>query len=289
MCKKTVRISFVALMFIVVGIWVLPKPMVCDAKSKLKFTHTKGKNKSDVKALKKIIRKNLRKDWQEVHSVKLYTNLDSSKYRWNAKGRLISFEANGVLKGDVSFSKLKKLKYLSVGPHDHGRIRSLDIKGCVSLKELNCFANKLTRLDISNNRNLQKLICSSNKIRKLDLSKNKSLKSLNCSFNVLKKLDVSACIYLEELCCSTDHLSKLDLSNNAALVKLVCEENGLTSIEFPNEAALTYIDCSLNDLSSIDLSSCKRLETFYCSNNELSSLDLSFNTALISLVFLRIN
>ncbi len=43
MCKKTARLSLLILMFIVVGMFVPPKSMVCDAKSKLKFTHTKEK------------------------------------------------------------------------------------------------------------------------------------------------------------------------------------------------------------------------------------------------------
>ncbi|MDE6566868.1 MAG: hypothetical protein K2K70_03930, partial [Lachnospiraceae bacterium] len=160
MCKKTVKIFFTALMFIAVGILVLPKPMVCDAKSKMKFTHTKGKNKSDVKVLKKIIRNNLRKDCDSVH---LYTNFNSSNYQWNAKGRLVSFKADGVLKGNVSFTKLKKLKYLSVGYRDDrgkGRIKSLNIKGCTSLKYLNCYRNQLTKLDLSHNKALRTLNCA---------------------------------------------------------------------------------------------------------------------------------
>lgn len=144
MCKKTVRIFFVTLILMVVGGLVLPKPTVCDAKSKMKFFHTKGKNKSDVKALKKIIRENLRKDCyidnlytDSEWSIYQYTNLNSSKYQWDAKGRLVRFEMKGVLKGNVSFSKFKKLEYLSVGEsmryERKGRINSLDIKGCTSL------------------------------------------------------------------------------------------------------------------------------------------------------------
>lgn len=85
------------------------------------------------------------------------------------------------LKGNVSFSKFKKLEYLSVGKsmrdERKDRIKSLDIKGCTSLEYLDCHGNQLTKLDLSHNKALRTLNCSSNQIQKLDLSENKSLES----------------------------------------------------------------------------------------------------------------
>lgn len=292
MCKKTVRIFFAALMLMVVGGLVLPKPTVCDAKSKMKFFHTKGKNKSDVKVIKKIIRENLRKDCyiealytDSEWSIYQYINLDSSKYQWNAKGRLVRFEMKGALKGNVSFSKLTKLKYLSVGEcveeERKGRIKSLDIKGCTSLEYLDCHGNKLTKLDLSHNKALQTLNCSSNQIQKLDLSKNKSLESLHCGNNILKKLYISNCKSLKEIWCSRNHFSgSFNIPDHEELVTLDCSGNKLSGLNVSSNAALKYLYCSDNKLKSIDISGCKQLESFHCSDNKLRSLDVSSNTAL---------
>lgn len=292
MCKKTIRIFFVALMLMMVGVLILPKPTVCDAKSKMKFYHTKGKNKSDVKALKKIIRENLRKDCyiealytDSEWSLYQYINLDSSKYQWNSKGRLVKFEMKGALEGNVSFSKFKKLKYLSVGEYIEderkGRIKSLDLKGCTSLAYLDCHGNQLTKLDLSHNKALRTLNCSSNQIQKLDLSKNKSLESLFCYDNILRKLYISNCKFLKEIGCSRNNFSgSFNISNNAALVTLNCSDNKLSGLNVSSNTVLKYLDCSDNKLKNLDVSGCKQLESFNCSDNKLKSLDVSSNTAL---------
>ncbi len=171
-----------------------------------------------------------------------------------------------------------------------------------ALKELYCFANKLTALDVSKNTALEYLNCYSNKIPALDVSKNTALKHLDCGSNKIEKLDVSSLSGLEYLNCYRNELTSLDVSKNAALQVLFCQMNKLTTLDLSHNMGLTKLDISSNpfsapvdiskltalqhlgcyhlDLTELDLSNFPQLTELECYNNQLTALDLSHNPLL---------
>ena len=90
--------AFVLSAALVFGILAIP---VSVQAANVTLTHTKGKNASDVRTLKKIIAQ------QKEKGVKLSADLDEDVYMWSEDGRLTGIRWYG-LKGRVSFSGLSK-------------------------------------------------------------------------------------------------------------------------------------------------------------------------------------
>lgn len=82
----------------------------------------------------------------------------------------------------------------------------IDLEGCTSLKELNCYNNKLTSLNVSGCTSLTQLGCQSNSLTSLNVSGCPSLSILYCQSNSLTSLDVSGCPELYILNCTDNHI-----------------------------------------------------------------------------------
>ena len=67
----------------------------------------------------------------------------------------------------------------------------MDVGNGISLIQLFCSNNQLTRLDISNNTSLIQLFCSNNQLTSLDVSNNNSLTDFNCQSNPLTCIKVN--------------------------------------------------------------------------------------------------
>lgn len=207
----------------------------------IKLTGTKGKNKKEVAALKKIWEENSMMPENNV------TDLNDDFYSWNSKGRLIGFgkawkgdESDyscPLFNGKISFGAFPKLKRLVV----HGDIKSLDVGSNKNLTELDCSYSSLTELDISSNTNLTGLFLLGSNLTELDLRNNTELTLLSCEDN---------------------KLTKLDLSNNTKLETVWCGNNELTELNLGRNNNMKYLFCRDNKLTTLDISNCKNLEEF---------------------------
>ena len=91
------------------------------------------------------------------------------------------------LTGNANFSGLTSLVNVFVPGNN---LIGLDISGCNSLSQLQCFLNNITDLDLSTNTNLTILQCYANDLTELDLSNNTALTVLDCRSNHLTELDL---------------------------------------------------------------------------------------------------
>lgn len=145
----------------------------------------------------------------------------------------------------------------TVTPADVADISSVDvvnrkltslrgIEYFVSLEELDCYLNKLTRLDVSKNTQLKELSCFLNELTQLNVSKNTRLEKLDCHKNQLKQLDVSKNTRLERLVCDENQLTQLDINSNKMLRELFCGSNELTKLDISNNPKLYALSCFYN-------------------------------------------
>lgn len=145
--------------------------------------YTRGKNKADVKVIKKILEKNYSGD-----DISSYMDLDSSCYKWTKEGRLKELALdNDNLTGKLSLKGLAELSRLSVR---NTNLTGLDVSKNPKLRYLDCEENKLASLDVSKNPKMENLDCCHNKLTSLDLSKSPKLKSVYCYGNKLKKFEL---------------------------------------------------------------------------------------------------
>ena len=274
----------------------------------VKLKNTKGKNKSDVAVLQKILN---RQNTLGAKLPKQIKDLNSLIYTWNEKGRLTKITWTGqkmfdpntliILKDSISFAGLTELTTLGCS---YNQLSGLDVSKNKKLEYLNCDYNqKISSLNVSKNTKLEYLYCSGNQISSLDVSKNIKLKYMNCDFNQLSSLDVSknanlrslGCFYnkltklnvgninLETLHCGDNQLSKLDVSKNTKLETLWCNNNQLSSLDVSKNTKLETLGCDWNQLSSLNVSKNTELESLYCTNNKISRLDLTNNKKMTNL------
>ena len=87
---------------------------------------------------------------------------------------------------------------------------------------------------------LEQLDCKRNQLTKLDISKNTMLKALDCSWNQLQTLDVSNNASLAMLLCDNNQLSYLNTIFNTELLELECYNNSFT-----DDSAVTVHEVTL--------------------------------------------
>ncbi|MET0946616.1 MAG: leucine-rich repeat domain-containing protein, partial [Flavobacterium sp.] len=162
-------------------------------------------------------------------------------------------------------------------------LTKINVSKNTALTTLDCNNNMITSLDVSNNIALLNLSCYSNQLTALDVKVNTALTKLDSGSNKYTTLDVSSNTALTFLGCNTSQLTSLDVSNNTALNLLDCRENKLTQLDVSNITTLTELYCQSNQLTNLDINKNKALEFLNCSKNQLTTLDVSVNTALVGL------
>ena len=137
----------------------------------------------------------------------------------------------------------------------------LNVSGCISLTELDCYNNVLVSLDV--------LGCT-------------ALTFINCDINSLTSLDISECTALELLTCETNFLTSLNVSGLSTLTTLDCYYNDdLATLNISGCTALYTLYCGgCINLSSVDVSECTSLNEIGCDANSFTSLDISNCTVL---------
>lgn len=207
---------------------------------KIVLKNTKGKNKSEVAALKKMLKNNSFLI-DNPNIVSFYSDLNNKEYyKWTEDGRL-KYCALDILSGVVSMKAFKKLEVLDCKECQCGdRLIRLDLSQNKELKKVHCEYNALANLNVSGCQKLEELYCRGNKLKSLDVSGCPELRKLDCGYNKLASLNVSGCPELWYLDCSENKLKSLDVSGCPKLKKLYCQENKLTSLDLSNNKILDY-------------------------------------------------
>jgi hypothetical protein len=164
-------------------------------------------------------------------------------------------------------------------------LRSIDVSGCINLKELDLSQNfSLTSIAVSDCPNLSQLNCESDSLTSLDVSTCTNLNNLECGSNPsMISLDVSGCINLSLLHCVSNSLTTLDVSGLINLTSLDCSYNSLTSLNVSGCLNLYGLNCERNSLTGLDVSGCTNLLAIHCPENSLTSLSVSGCTTLASI------
>ena len=164
------------------------------------------------------------------------------------------------------------------------QLTSLNVTGCTALTTLNCSFNQLTELDVSDCSKLEFLWCTQNySLATLNAAGCSALESLNCSSLALTSLNLEGCTALEWLDCSYNGLTSLDVSGCAALTQLDCYYNALTSLNVEGCTSMVTLGCHFNQLGSLSVAGCTSLATLDCQSNQLTALDVTGCTALKTL------
>ena len=108
-------------------------------KKKITLKNTYKKNSSDVKALRKIIQKQL------ALGAKVSTNLNDKSYKWSKSGRLTEIVWDkSQLQGNLSFAGLSALTDVEC---PQNQLKQLDVSKNKALIKLDCFDNQLSQLN----------------------------------------------------------------------------------------------------------------------------------------------
>lgn len=233
----------------------VPTAVPSEIPSSVPLPTDKGKNTSDVTALRALIKQ------QQSQGAALNDNIDNKEmYQWNDEGRLVSIDwGYKKISGEVSFSEL------------------------TALEKISCSGNSIRALDVRKNKRLKRLECDGNQLTTLDIGPNLTLTELHCCDNELTALDVSQIRWLRELYCSHNKLTMLKVTQNKSLENLDCSHNQLTEMEVSENESLKIFDCSYNQLATLEVSQNKGLKELYCSGNQLTALEVSQNEYLLSL------
>lgn len=181
-------------------------------------------------------------------------------------------------------------------------ISSLDLSGCISLKELSLDNAKISSVDVSSCKNLEEIDLSDlanltsfdasglsklkslnvghcGKVGSVKLTGLSSLETLTLYDDRFSSLDLSQCPNLQVLGLSSGYLTSIDLSKNMQLKKLDSHCYGIKTLDLSNHAKLEELNCGGpfpdegTDLRSVNLSGCSNLK----------DLDLHWNTTLSTL------
>lgn len=201
---------------------------VTYAANKVTLKNTKGKNASDVAAIRKLLKKLKAQDY----GVFIYEDLDFEGYSWSKDGKLTELRINELRINDIGSALrgrfiIKGFKNLNLLNCEGTILKELDISKCPKLKYVDCSECGLKKFKISRCFKLEVLDCGLNNLTKLDARQCPQLKILDCWGNNLTKVDVSGCPKLERLKCDYNYgtLTELDLSKCPKLVFLIADPN----------------------------------------------------------------
>lgn len=173
------------------------------------------------------------------------------------------------IEGIAYFTSLETLRC------EVGQLKSLNVSGCVKLKELVCRFNQMENLNVSGCTALTYLNCLKNQLKSINTTGCTALRHLTCNNNQLKNLNLTDCNNLGFLECSNNQLTSLNVSNCSKLIELYCDNNQLVNLDVSGCTELSGLTCHNNKLSSLNISVCTKLGLLGCSNNQLTSLNVS--------------
>ncbi len=198
---------------------------------------------------------------------------DSDRTLWNDEGRLTFLNLSGMeLSGSLDVSGCVALKELYC--YNNELITSIDASGCVALTLLSCDSRMLVNLNLANCVVFTQLAYNGGKLETLDVSGCVSLTELDCFKNRLKTLNASGCVALKAIDCSSNDLTELNVENCSALEKLVCYDNTLNDLDCDGLASLELLSCYSNSLTSLELGGCENLKSLLCYGNAIATLNL---------------
>lgn len=161
----------------------------------------------------------------------------------------------------IDCSNLSKLKTFSCSSMP--TLTSVNLKGCVALKELIASMCNLSGLDLSDNQALNAIYVQENEeLGNIELTPavKAQLKFLNVGNTGCTSINLDGCVNLEEFECPSNALEQAPGLKNCKKLYWLRIEN-----------------TAIND---IDVSSCPELKEFYCYGNNLERLDISHNERL---------
>ncbi len=189
-----------------------------------------------------------------------------------------------------------RLTHLHLGSHG---LRTLDLRGCPALVDLDVSFNALEELTVAREAPLEILDADDNRLPAFDARSFPALARLSLSRNALTSLDVSGLAQLRALwvvgnpirtltlppkgaplatlavsSCPLGALSGFDVHAYPTLKTLFCDELGLIRLDLGGCASLGHFSCADNSLETLELGACPLLERVDVARNPLRVLDV---------------
>lgn len=188
---------------------------------------------------------------------------------------------SGTLDNYVPTNRISSLSTLNIS--NKGILDLTGIQDFISLVELNCNSNGLTKLDLSKNTKLVRLVCFKNLLSGLDITKLSDLQVLECYTNKIGSLNLASNVNLTYLDCSDNPMNNIDISGNTNLISIYCGRTNISTLDVTQNSKLSVLGCENNNLSTLDLSKNRVLEKLYCHRNQITNLNLNSNSKLLVL------
>lgn len=189
----------------------------------------------------------------------------------------------------VHIEEIKNIKELILrncnnilGFNGNTSIETIDLSGCVKLKELECNKSNLKSLNLSNCSELSYFYCRNTQLLDLNLTNCSKLRYFYCDDNQLVNLvGINSCESLSYFYLNNTNLTSLNVSGLSKLTSFECNNSNLNSLNVNGCTNLESISIYGNSFSHLNLSSSEKLKTLVASNNPLvGTLDLSKNVLI---------
>ncbi len=168
---------------------------------------------------------------------------------------------------------------------DNANLTTINVTGCIALKEMIVDDNDLNAIDLMTNTNLKNVDLDNNNLTSIDLTKNTLLEDVDLEANNLTSMDFSQNILLEDVDVDRNQVTSLDFTNNIELRRIDIDNNALlTSVVFGNGLKVRSLFVDGTAIETIDVSMLEFLQTLDVSDTNVKALDLSSNRIMFDLL-----
>ncbi|XP_020224189.1 disease resistance-like protein DSC1 [Cajanus cajan] len=169
----------------------------------------------------------------------------------------------------------------------HSRsLRTLNLDGCSSLKEILVASEKMTSLDLSRTaiHALSSSMLSCSKLENFDLSDCKFIETFNLHSGSLRTLNLNGCSSLKEISVASEKMISLDLSGTAihALSSSMLSCPKLEIFDLSDCKFIERFNLHSRSLRTLNLNGCSSLKEITVASEKMTSLNLS-GTAICAL------
>ncbi|PQJ32725.1 hypothetical protein BST92_12690 [Nonlabens arenilitoris] len=216
------------------------------------------------------------------------TNLDLSTYDITDLTGIRNFlnvtnltlNQNDFINADLS--DMSAIEILDIG---RGSMHeTIDISGCINLKELYLRSGHINSLEVSDCINLEILEINSSDIQQLDLSQNINLRIFDAEFAAISNLDFSNNILLESIyldyTTNWNTMTTINLSNLSLVESIVIKDSLINFLNTDSCVNLELLNLFNSQLFGVNTTMNPNLRELILRGNRMSNLDVSQNLAL---------
>lgn len=180
---------------------------------------------------------------------------------------------------DVRYCEdLKQLEVLG------SALSTLDVRYCARLRSLVIVDSQLQSIDLTRNSELEILTLANARLAAINLQQNSQIESLNLEGNQLAGLALTNLKKLQHLNLSGNPIQVVDIKDLEQLKSLDVQHTYISVINTDNNTNLESLDCRGARVKSLDLTTNRGVRYLDCSENQMTNLSLGANPNLATVI-----